>query len=239
VEDEAADEDASEEDPVVDTPSSAVARVDGRPLLERWDGSSICSPTPSESRATGRRFAGRTVGFVGSDVEAPAEGLGSLTTIGPADASSVFAVSVTSLVNVTVSVDICSLPVAGSVDLTCSARLRLSIDVTGGETSAFPVSVTCEGGSLVSEGTTVAFASTVAVDAAATADSGANGMKKLGIVKVRKLKSAHGGHARITSTIRGPNSIKGPTMALFISGAIIAPKPLAAVVATRAAEPTS
>lgn len=164
-----------------------------------------CSPTLSESRTTGRGVAGLSAGFVGSDVEVLADGLGLLTAVGPADASSVFAASVTSFVNVAVSVDTGSLSVPGSVDFTCSVRMRLSIDVTGWATYAFLVSSTCGSGSLVSKGAAVAFASTVAVDAAATADSGAYGMKKLGIVKVRKLKSAHGGHARITSTIRGPN----------------------------------
>jgi hypothetical protein len=49
-----------------------------------------------------------------------------------------------------------------------------------------------------------------AASGAATADSGAKGMKTLGSVKVRKLKSAHGGHASTTSTIRGPNKRRAP-----------------------------
>jgi hypothetical protein len=43
-------------------------------------------------------------------------------------------------------------------------------------------------------------------------------MKRLGIVNVRKLNTAHGGHARITSKIIGPNKRAMPTMANIGSG---------------------
>jgi hypothetical protein len=78
-----------------------------------------------EPRTTGRGVADCTVGFAGPDVEAIVEGSGILAAV---DASIVLTVSVTSSVDVGVPVDV-----------TCLVWVGASVEVTGGETSAFPV----------------------------------------------------------------------------------------------------
>ena len=104
--DDAAD-DAAEADPAVAVPSLAVAvRVVERLPLPRCGRSLSCSPTLSESRTTGRGVAGRTLAFAGSDVEALAEGSRPLAAAGPVDASFASAVSVISLVDSTMSVEV-------------------------------------------------------------------------------------------------------------------------------------
>jgi hypothetical protein len=127
----------------------------------------------------------------------------------------------------------------------------VSVDATGAVISAFPVSpagaasdgsadvtvitraesLACE--SLADEVSVAASASSVAGAAKETAASGAKGMKKLGIAKVRKLKTAHGGHARTTSKINGPNKRIGPMIGN--NGAGIGGSNAAVVVTARAA----
>ena len=145
VEDEAGDDDATEEGPAVAAPWPAAAvRGVGLLPLPRCARSGSCLPTPSEPRTTGSGVAGRPAGFAGPDVAAPAEGARALAAVGPVDAWSALAVSVTSFVDVAVSVDVTggeasALPLVGSVDVTCAVWAGVSVDVTGGETSAFPV----------------------------------------------------------------------------------------------------
>lgn len=109
-----------------------------RPPSPRCGTSRSCSPTLSESRTTGRGVAGRPAGFVGSDVESLADGSAALTSVA---ASSAATVLVTSFIDVAVSVGICWIPVLIPVDAKRSVWVGVSVDATGGETSAFPVSV--------------------------------------------------------------------------------------------------
>jgi hypothetical protein len=74
-------------------------------------------------------------------VEASADGLGALTAVGPVDAWSASAVSVTFFVDVAPPVDICRVPVKASVDDTGPVRGRVLDDVTRAESSVFPVSM--------------------------------------------------------------------------------------------------
>jgi hypothetical protein len=76
-------------------------------------------------------------------MEVLADGSGDLAAVAPVDAWSVKAVSAKSFVEVAVSGGICSFWGTGSVDVTRSVRARASVNVTGGETSAFPVSAAC------------------------------------------------------------------------------------------------
>jgi hypothetical protein len=62
VDDEAADEDAVEEgSPVVASAPAAAVRLVGWSPSRRWDRPGSCRPAPSESRTTGRGFAGLVV----------------------------------------------------------------------------------------------------------------------------------------------------------------------------------
>ena len=68
-----------------------------------------------------------------------AEGFGVSTAVGSGEASSgtsLSAVSVTSVRDIAVSVEI-SFSVAGPIAVICSVWVSVSVDVTGGETSAF------------------------------------------------------------------------------------------------------
>lgn len=150
------------------------------------------------------------------DADSLAEGSRAPTVVGPGDSSFASGVSIAS------SVNDCSSPVAGATDVNWEASaFPVSAAGAGSEVRAVAVVTGAEplnGGSVVKVGAVVVIASTVAIDAPETADSGANGMKRLGIVKVRRLKSAHGGHARITSTIIGKNKIIGPMIGSKASG---------------------